>query len=191
MNQAIRVLFFIFNSPVTMPFNESTITVLKEHARRARYPDYQSYHAIRWTRCATAYYYHYYGPIHSSPPIATLPRVSRLSHCRCALHFIFVQSSLRQDPFDLFQDRLICAIVLFRERKAIAPQKFSSVVTTLARLLSPIFTWKYGKKKNSLLKEKASSLVTMASNPPLPKTKAKTYENARRKRQASHPEGEC
>jgi len=173
------------------------VQLLNEHVKRARYPDCQRYHAVRWTRRATDTTTVIMCPTYSlppSPPIATLPRGSRLSHCRRELHFIFVQSSLRQDPLDLFQDRLIYAIVLFRERKAIASQKFSSVVTTLARLLSPIFTCKYAKKINSCCrKKKTSSLVTMTSNPPppLPKRKRKTYENARRKRQASHPEGEC
>ena len=95
------------------------VQLLNERAKRARYPDRRRYYyAIRWTRRATDTTTIILCPIHlvpTSPPVATLSRGSRLSRCRCALHFIFVQSSLRQDPLDFFQDRLICAVVLFRK----------------------------------------------------------------------------
>ena len=124
-----------------MPFTSRPVKIqlLHERAKRAAYRN--RYHAVRWTDRATGATAIMVYPIYfPSPTIAILPGGSYLAHRRRAFYFLFVQSSLRQDPLDLFQDRLIDAIVLFRERKAIAPQKFSSVVTALTRLLGPIFT---------------------------------------------------
>ncbi len=127
-------------------------------------------------------------PIHiPSPTITALSGGSYFTHRRRALHFIFVQSGLRQDPLDLFQDRFISAIVFFRERKPIAPKKFSSVVTALARLLSPIHTCKCARINLYY----RGTVASNCAGARLPKRKAKTYENARRKRQAPLPEGAC
>jgi hypothetical protein len=79
------------------------------------------------------------------PTIATFPGPYMARRSR-ALHFFFIQAGLGQDSLDLFQDWLVRAVVLFCERKAIAPQKFSPVVAALARLLSPVLT--YDVEKN-------------------------------------------
>jgi hypothetical protein len=125
--------------------------------KRAKCDVYRNwYYAIRWTRRVMGTAIRMY-PIHSpSPTIATLPGGSYLAHRRRAFHLLFIQSSFRQDALDLFQDRLIRAIVLFRERKAIAPQKFPSVVTALTRLLSPIFTCNAQNKLFVIVIEKRS-----------------------------------
>lgn len=74
-----------------------------------------------------------------SPPIAALPG-PYLAHRRRTLQFLFVKASFCQDSLHLFQDRLICAVTLFRERETITPQKFAPVVAVLPRLLGPVFT---------------------------------------------------
>jgi hypothetical protein len=100
-----------------------------------------------------------------SPTITTLFR-PYLAHRRRTLHFLLVQASLCEDSLHFFQDRLICAVMLFCERETITAQKFSPVVAVLPSLLRPVFTCKV-----PTVTINTASRLTMVSIRALPKRK--------------------